>query len=106
MEGGNAVDAAVATAAALAVVEPMSTGIGGDAFALIWMDREKQVRALNGSGRAPAAASLDEVLRQGYASIPNESFPYAVSVPGTVDAWQTGQTTAGPAAAPCPWPTC
>lgn len=86
--GGNAVDAAVATAAALAVVEPMSTGIGGDAFALIWMDREKQVRALNGSGRAPAAASLDEVLRQGYASIPNES-PYAVSVPGTVDAWQT-----------------
>ena len=88
MEGGNAVDAAVATAAALAVVEPMSTGIGGDAFALIWMDREKQVRALNGSGRAPAAASLDEVRRQGYATIPNES-PYAVSVPGTVDAWQT-----------------
>ena len=88
MEGGNAVDAAIATAAALAVVEPMSTGIGGDAFALIWMDREKQVRALNGSGRAPAAASLEEVRRQGYGSIPNES-PWAVSVPGTVDAWQT-----------------
>ena len=88
MEGGNAVDAAIATAAALAVVEPMSTGIGGDAFALIWMDREKQVRALNGSGRAPAAASLEEVRRQGYGSIPNES-PWAVSVPGTVGAWQT-----------------
>ena len=53
MDGGNAVDGAVAAAAALAVVEPFSTGVGGDLFALVWMDREKQVRALNASGRAP-----------------------------------------------------
>jgi gamma-glutamyltranspeptidase/glutathione hydrolase len=88
MEGGNAVDAAVATAAALAVVEPMSTGIGGDAFALVWMNNEKRVRALNGSGRSPAAASLDTLRSRNFQEIPTTS-PWAVSIPGTVDAWQT-----------------
>ena len=88
MEGGNAVDACVAMAAVLAVVEPVSTGMGGDLFALIWMDREKQVRALNGSGRAPAAASIDELRRQGITRIPVHS-PQSISVPGTVDGWQT-----------------
>ena len=50
MEGGNAVDAAVASAAALNVLEPMSTGVGGDLFALVWMNAEKLVRAFNASG--------------------------------------------------------
>ena len=65
MEGGNAVDAAVTAAAALSVVEPFYTGIGGDLFALVWMDREKQVRSLNASGRAAGAASIDELKRKG-----------------------------------------
>ena len=88
MEGGNAVDAAVATAAALSVVEPFYTGVGGDLFALVWMDSEKQVRSLNGSGRAPAAASIDELKAQGLSDIPYFS-PYTVTVPGTVDGWYT-----------------
>ncbi|MBI4337969.1 MAG: gamma-glutamyltransferase [Chloroflexi bacterium] len=88
LEGGNAVDAAVATAAALCVTEPMSTGLGGDMFALVWLAKEKRVLALNGSGRAPAAASLEEIRRQGHASIPDLS-PYAVTVPGAVHGWET-----------------
>ena len=86
MNGGNAVDAAVAAAAALAVVEPMSTGIGGDAFSLVWMAKEKKVHALNASGRAPQAASVDELIGQGLTEIPSTS-PYSVSIPGTVDGW-------------------
>ena len=88
-DGGNAVDAAVATAATLNVVEPGSTGIGGDMFALIWMADEKRVRALNGSGRSPAAANSEDVRRKGYDAIPREGpdAAFAVSVPGTVDGW-------------------
>ncbi len=87
MEGGNAVDAAVATAAALNVVEPMSTGIGGDVFALVWMDAEKRVRALNASGRSSANASLDELVSQGLDTVPDQS-PYSVDVPGAVSGWE------------------
>lgn len=87
MAGGNAVDAAVATAATLNVVEPQSTGVGGDVFALVWMNDEKKVRALNASGRSPAAASLDELRSQGMTSIPIQT-PYAVTVPGAVSAWE------------------
>ena len=88
MNGGNAVDGAVAAAAALSVVEPFSTGVGGDLFALVWMDSEKQVRALNASGRAPQAASLDELVSKGWLQIPSDN-PYAVTTPGTVDGWAT-----------------
>jgi gamma-glutamyltranspeptidase/glutathione hydrolase len=87
MDGGNAVDAAVATAAALNVVEPMSTGVGGDVFALIWMANEKEVRALNASGRAPGGASLDELRSKGLSEMPDQS-PYSVTVPGAVSGWQ------------------
>ena len=55
-QGGNAIDAAIATAAALNVVEPMSTGLGGDAFALVYLSRSRELKALNASGRAPRAA--------------------------------------------------
>ena len=88
MDGGNAVDGAVAAAAALAVVEPFSTGVGGDLFALVWNDGEKRVHALNASGRAPMAASLGHLRSMGLGHIPSES-PYAVTVPGTVDGWHT-----------------
>ncbi len=90
-DGGNAVDAAVATAAVLNVVEPMSTGIGGDMFALIWDKDERKVIALNGSGRQAAAANVDDVRKAGYESIPNNGpgSHFAVSVPGTVHGWET-----------------
>jgi gamma-glutamyltranspeptidase/glutathione hydrolase len=88
MEGGNAVDAAVATAAVLNVVEPESTGIGGDMFALVRPARDRKVYALNGSGRAPAAASIDELKSQGYHQMPDAGV-YSVSVPGTVHGWET-----------------
>lgn len=88
MAGGNAVDAAVATAACLNVVEPMSTGVGGDLFSLIWLAKEKRVVALNASGRAPAAAVIGDVTRHGLDHIPGDS-AWSVSVPGTVNGWDT-----------------
>ncbi len=84
--GGNAADAAIAMAAMLNVVEPISTGIGGDCFALYWDARTKTVTALNGSGRAPAAASIDELRRLGYTRMPTYT-GHTVSVPGTVAGW-------------------
>lgn len=88
MAGGNAVDAAVATAACLNVVEPMSTGVGGDLFSLIWLAKERRVVALNASGRAPAAAAIEDVTRHGLDRIPGDS-AWSVSVPGTVNGWDT-----------------
>ncbi|NOX61300.1 MAG: gamma-glutamyltransferase family protein [Chloroflexi bacterium] len=84
--GGNAADAAVATAAMLNVVEPISTGIGGDMFALYWDANARTMTALNGSGRAPAAASIDELKAQGYQRMPTFT-GHAVSIPGAVAGW-------------------
>jgi len=86
MEGGNAADAAVTTAAMLNVVEPMSTGIGGDCFALIFESTTGQVTALNGSGRAPAAFSLEEAQRRRLEAIPVDG-PLPVTVPGALSGW-------------------
>ena len=85
-DGGNAIDAAVAAAAVLTVVEPQSTGIGGDGFMLYAPRGGSEVIAFNGSGKAPAAARLDWYREQGFEAIPTYS-PHAVTVPGVVDAW-------------------
>lgn len=84
--GGTAADAAIATAAMLNVVEPISTGIGGDCFALYWDAKRKQVTALNGSGRAAGAASIAELRKAGYTQMPTYT-GHAVSIPGTVAGW-------------------
>ena len=88
MQGGNAVDAAVTTAAALNVVEPHSTGIGGDLFALVWTAKDRHVQGLNACGRSPRRASLEQLLGMGLRSIPDQS-PFSVTVPGTVNGWET-----------------
>lgn len=85
--GGNAVDAAVTTVATLCVVEPTSTGIGGDAFALIWSAAEGRLYGLNASGPAPQALSADAVRRLGHKVMPSLG-ALAVTVPGSLRGWQ------------------
>src|SRR6202035_2989827 len=84
--GGTAVDAAVAACALLGVIEPQSTGIGGDCFALVQPKGEGKIVAYNGSGRAPKAATPEWYLDRDIKSIPLTS-AHAVSIPGSVDAW-------------------
>src|SRR5687767_757193 len=81
-EGGNAADAAIATAAMMNVTYPAATGIGGDCFALYYDAKTKKVSALNGSGRAPKGLSIDYLAQQGITgSIPERSV-HAATVPG------------------------
>jgi len=82
LQGGNAVDAAIAAAITLTVVEPTSNGLGGDAFALVWNDNK--LWGLNGSGRSPRAWSLE--LYAGRDQMPDLGWG-AVTVPGAVDGW-------------------
>ncbi len=84
--GGNAVDAAIATNAALGVVMPNGCGIGGDAFWLIWDQASGRQVALNGSGRAPAAADAEGLRRAGLRTIPLRG-PLSITVPGAVRSW-------------------
>ncbi len=85
--GGNAADAAVATAAALNVTEPTSTGLGGDCFALFYDGASRQVSALNGSGRAPAALTLERLQKEGFGGRLPPYHPYTVTVPGACAGW-------------------
>ena len=86
-DGGTAMDAAICAAAVLAVVEPQSTGIGGDVFALYSPAGSGEVIAINGSGRAPAGATLDWYVENGIDKIGFQS-PHAVTVPGAIAGWQ------------------
>jgi gamma-glutamyltranspeptidase/glutathione hydrolase len=86
--GGNAVDAAIAVNAALGVLEPVSCGVGGDLFAIVWSSGERKLYGLNASGRAPGKLTANLVPAEPDGTIPLYT-PYAWSVPGTVDGWFT-----------------
>jgi gamma-glutamyltranspeptidase / glutathione hydrolase len=87
--GGNAVDAAIAANAALGLMEPTGSGIGGDIFAIIWDPQTAQLYGFNGSGRAPLGQTMDELkARIGADALEIPNFgAVSVSVPGTVDGW-------------------
>ena len=82
--GGNAVDAALATAICLTVLEPTSNGLGSDAFALIWMDGK--LHGINGSGWSPAALTRERLVSEGYKEMPLRGW-YPVMVPGAPATW-------------------
>jgi gamma-glutamyltranspeptidase / glutathione hydrolase len=95
-KGGNAIDAAVATAAVLNVVEPMNVGVGGDLFAIIYVAKEHKLYALNASGMAPTGATPEHYASLGYHADPKNWGPSSgmpsggiltVTVPGTVWGW-------------------
>ncbi|MGX8014192.1 gamma-glutamyltransferase (plasmid) [Mesorhizobium sp. ORM8.1] len=93
-QGGNAVDAAIAACAVQCVVEPMSTGIGGDCFAMLQMKGEGPVVALNGSGYSAGAADVAYFEERNISKLEVLS-PHCVTVPGAVDAWATLSTDYG-----------
>src|SRR6059036_860584 len=88
--GGSAVDAAIAANATLGLMEPVSSGIGGDLFAIVYSAKENKLYAINGSGRSPAGLSYDQMNAE-LAKLRRETIPptgmLPISVPGTVDAW-------------------
>lgn len=87
MAGGNAIDAAIAANAVLNVVYPFVCGTGGDIFMLIYDAKSNSLYGLNGSGRAPAAATPEWFHAQGYSKVPTRGI-LSVSIPGAVDGWQ------------------
>ena len=86
-KGGNAVDAAIATNAAMGLMEPTSCGIGGDLYAIVWDAKTQKLHGLNASGRAPGKATCQFFKDKGLTDIPT-SGPLSWSVPGCVDGWE------------------
>lgn len=84
--GGNAIDAAIAANAALGLMEPTGSGIGGDLFAIVWDAKTKKLYGLNASGRSPKELTLEYFEKKGMEKIPSFG-PLPVSVPGAVDGW-------------------
>src|ERR671934_719177 len=88
--GGSAVDAAIAANATLGLVEPVSNGIGGDLFAIVYSAKENKLYGINGSGRSPRGLSYD-AMKSELARLHREAIPpvgmLPISVPGCVDAW-------------------
>jgi gamma-glutamyltranspeptidase/glutathione hydrolase len=93
-EGGNAIDAAIATAAVLNVVEPMIAGIGGDLFALVYDADSQKLYGLNATGRAGALASAQKLRERGLERIPYDDI-LSVTVPGALDGWEMLQSRFG-----------
>ena len=85
-QGGNAVDAAIAVNAALGLMEPMSCGVGGDLYAIVWDARTKKIYGINASGRSPYKATRAFFQEKGLDEIPATG-PLSWSVPGCVDGW-------------------
>ena len=85
-KGGNAIDAAIAANAAIGLMEPTGNGIGGDLFAIIWMENDQKLYGLNASGRSPKNLKLDYFKKNNFTKIPAYG-PLPVSVPGCVDGW-------------------
>ncbi|MEZ5980251.1 MAG: gamma-glutamyltransferase, partial [Planctomycetota bacterium] len=85
-KGGSAVDAAIAVDAALGLMEPTGSGIGGDLFAIVWDAGTKKLYGLNASGRSPKSLTLEHLRGLGLEHIPATG-PLPVSVPGCVDGW-------------------
>ena len=83
-KGGNAVDAAIATAICMTILEPTSNGIGGDCFALVWM--KDKLYGLNASGHAPELATVEYIKGKGYSEMPVQGW-IPVTVPGEVSGW-------------------
>ena len=89
-KGGSAVDASIAANAALGLMEPISCGVGGDLFAIVWDAKTRRLYGINGSGRSPKGLSYDQMKAEldklGTKTIPKFGV-LPITVPGTVDAW-------------------
>ncbi len=92
--GGNAVDAAIAANAVMGVVEPMSDGMGGDLYAIVYEAKTGKLYGLNASGWAPTGLTIEALERQNIAKMPPKGI-YSVTVPGAVAGWDMMRTKFG-----------